>query len=341
MVSSVVSDLAGARIATVGHYQECAALSRLPATGIASSEELPSGPSRSLSINGNQLMGRTAMAYRSLLALAAVAAALASSASAQILDYGKYPDLKGQWLPIGGPGRFDMSKAWGPGQEAPLTPEYQAIFEANLADQAAGGLGYDRDFVCQSPGMPRVTNGYGEIEFVITPDTTYVMTQHIHDNRRIFTDGRDWPANLEPAFLGYSIGTWVDTTGGGRYDHLQVETRGPFKGPRAYDTSGLPLHQDNQTIVKEDIFLDHADREVAHDEVTVFDHALTRPWIVMKNYRRVSSRQPYWREINCAENNNHLEIGKQPYMLSADGYLMPTKRDQPAPDLRYFKPAPK
>ncbi len=275
------------------------------------------------------------MTCRSLLGAFALLALSAPSAGAQIFDYSKYPDLKGQWLPIGGPGRFDISKTWGPGQEAPLTPEYQAVFEANLADQAAGGQGHDRDWVCQSPGMPRVTNGYGELEFVITPDTTYFMIQHIHDNRRIFTDGRDWPANLEPAFLGYSIGKWIDTSRDGRFDVLEVETRG-FKGPRSYDTSGLPLHQDNQTIVKERFYVDKADREVAHDEVTVIDHALTRPWTVMKNYHRVSNARPYWREINCAENNNHVEIGNEPYMLSADGRLMPTKKDQPPPDLRYF-----
>jgi hypothetical protein len=279
------------------------------------------------------------MIYRGLLGAIALMA-LSGSAGAQIFDYSQYPDLKGQWLPVGGPGRFDMSKAWGPGQEAPLTPEYQAIFEANLADQAAGGQGYDRDFVCQSPGMPRVTNGYGEIEFVLTPDTIYILTQHIHDNRRVFTDGRDWPANLEPAFLGYSIGRWIDGNRDGHYDMLEIETRG-FKGPRAYDTSGLPLHQDNQTVVKERIYVDKDDRNVVHDEVTVIDHALTRPWSVMKNYHRVSNTQPYWREINCAENNNHLEIDKQAYMLSADGYLMPTKKDQPPPDLRYFKPLQK
>jgi hypothetical protein len=280
------------------------------------------------------------MTCRSLLCAIALAALSTSSAPAQILDYSKYPNLKGQWSPIGGPGRFDIGKTWGPGQEAPLTPEYQTIFEANLADQAAGGQGHDRDWVCQSPGMPRATNGYGQIEFVITPTTTYVLTQHIHDDRRIFTDGRDWPANLEQAFLGYSIGRWVDTRHDGHFDMLAVETRG-FKGPRSYDTSGLPLHDDNQTIVREKIYMDKADPDVAHDEVTVIDHALTRPWSVMKNYRRGAEAQPYWREVNCAELNNHVEIGKEPYMLSADGLLMPTKKGQAPPDLRYFKPAPK
>jgi hypothetical protein len=33
----------------------------------------------------------------------------------------------------------------------------------------------------------------------------------------------------------------------------------------------------------------------------------------------------------------HIEIAKEGYVLSADGYLMPTRRDQPPPDLRFFK----
>jgi len=276
------------------------------------------------------------MHERSLLGSIALAAALLTTiAGAQAFDDAKYPNLKGQWRSIGGPMRFDGSKPWGPGQEAPLNAEYQAIFETNLADQAAGGQGYDRDFVCQSPGMPRITNGYGQMEIVVTPDTTHVLIQHIHDNRRIFTDGRDWPEELNPTFLGYSIGKWIDTDGDGRYDVLEVETRGPFKGPRAFDGSGLPLHADNGTVVKERIYVDKADPNVAHDEVTVIDSALTRPWTVMKNYRRSPDPRPRWTEENCSE-NNHIEIGKEDYMLSFDGLLMPTRKDQPGPDLRHF-----
>jgi hypothetical protein len=38
--------------------------------------------------------------------------------------------------------------------------------------------------------------------------------------RRIFTDGRDWPTDIEPAYLGYSIGRWIDEDGDGRYTVL-------------------------------------------------------------------------------------------------------------------------
>jgi hypothetical protein len=277
------------------------------------------------------------MLARALCVIAA--AAFSTAAGAQILDYSKYPDLGGQWRPIGGPGRFDMSKPAGRGQMAPLTPEYQKIFEDNLKDQAAGGQGTTSTYKCLSPGMPRVTNAYGETEFIITPDTTYILMDHILDDRRIFTDGRDWPAELEPTLLGYSIGKWIDSKGDGRYDVLEVETRG-FRGPRVFDGSGLSLHEDNQTIVRERIFIDQADSEVAHDEVTVIDHALTRPWTVMKNYRRVADPRPFWTEEYC-ETNNHVMIGDQHYVLSADGLLMPAQKDQPPPDLRYFKQAPK
>ena len=55
----------------------------------------------------------------------------------------------------------------------------------------------------------------------------------------------------------------------------------------------------------------------------------------MKTFRR--ERNVLWFEENCGENNNHVVVGKEYYFLSADGYLMPTRKDQPPPDTRYFK----
>jgi hypothetical protein len=274
------------------------------------------------------------MQYRSAMAALALLAAV-FTAPAQTLAWNEtsYPDFKGQWRAIGDPGRFDPSKDPGPAQQAPLTPEYQILYEASLRDQAAGGPGPAQS--CISPGMPRVANGYGQMEVIVTPRTTYIAVEHINDNRRIYTDGRPWPAELEPTALGYSIGSWIDTDGDGRYDVLEVETRG-FAGPRTFDDSGIPLHADDQTIVRERISLEKSNPDIFHDEVTVLDHALTRPWTVTKSYRRSPDRQPYWREVVCAETNKHIAIGKQDYMLSPDGQLMPTRKDQPPPDLRYF-----
>jgi hypothetical protein len=270
-------------------------------------------------------------------AIVLLAALTMASAAALAFDEAKYPDLKGQWNRIGAP-RWDPTSRTNEG--APLTPEYKAIHEANLKDQAAGGQGTDPTYTCLSPGMPRSMNVYEAMEVVVTPNTTYILIDHIHDSRRIFTDGRPWPTNAEPTFQGYSIGKWIDTDGDGRYDVLEVETRN-LKGPRAWDASGLPLHSDNQTVVNEKIYLDKADRNLLVNEITVIDNSLTRPWTVVKKVRREQTAQPVWREVICAENNNHVEIGKENYFLSADGFLMPARKDQAAPDLKYFKPTQK
>ena len=272
------------------------------------------------------------MIYRIWLAAIALTALSISCASAEIFDYSKYPDLKGQWLPIGGPGRFDMSKAWGPEQEAPLTPEYQAIFEATLKDRASGGLRGDPTGLCVPHGLPRMMVAIFPVEFVVTPNVTYYLTDYTTP-RRIFTDGRKWPDEVLPSFNGYSIGRWIDEDGDGRYDVLEVETRG-FKSPRTFEGSGLQLHRDGASVIKERIYLDKTDEGLLYDEVTTIDNALTRPWTVKRSYRR--ERDAVWDIVDCAENNPHVVIGDETYMLSADGYLMPTKTGQPSPDLRYF-----
>jgi len=269
------------------------------------------------------------MLYRgSVRALALAGVLCVTLTGARAWDDSKYPDFNGQWRPIGGPGRFARD------QRAPLTKEYQAIFNAT---KEFGGQGTSNmTYLCFSPGMPRVVNGYGEMEFVNTPTTFHILVDHIYDNRRIFTDGRPWPEEIEPTLLGYSIGRWIDTTGRGRYDVLEVETRG-FRGPRAFDATGLPLHHDNQTIIKEKLYVDAKDSNIVHDEVTVIDHALTKPWTVVKNYQRSAEARPVWTEENCPETNNHVRVGKDDYMVSGDGFLMPTEKGQKAPNLKYFK----
>jgi hypothetical protein len=277
------------------------------------------------------------MHYRRAIGAVALAAALGVTiGGARAFDETKYPDLKGQWLRTDtGTPRYDPSKPAGRGQQAPLIPEYQAILEASLADQAAGGQGYDPTSTCLAPGLPRVMNNYEGAEFVVTPGTTHILMEHIHDSRRIYTDGRAWPEDIEPSFSGYSIGKWVDEGETGRFNLLEIETRG-FKGPRSYDNTGLPLHKDNQSVIKERIFLDTAYPNFLYDEITTIDHALTHPWTATKKYHRVQNPRPVWRESVCAENNPHVEIRKQDYMLGADGLLMPAKKDQPPPDLKYF-----
>jgi hypothetical protein len=272
------------------------------------------------------------MACRSALGTFALATTLTMAApGAEAFDEARYPDFASQWIRVGDL-QWDPSKPPGLGQQAPLTPEYQAIFDTSLAEQAAGGHGNDRRFTCRSSGMPRNMTAVYPIEIVIQPMITYILSEYWMP-RRIYTDGRDWPSGVERAFAGYSIGRWIDEHGSGHYDVLEVETRN-MKGPRDFDVDGLPMHEDNETIIKERIYLDKANPDLLHDEITTIDNALTRPWTVMKTYKR--EKNPIWNEYDCNEGNNHVAVGKENYFLSADGYLMPARKGQRPPDLRYF-----
>jgi hypothetical protein len=129
--------------------------------------------------------------------------------------------LKGQWTVIITPGlegqavKFDPTKPWGRGQQAPLTAEYQKVHEDSMADQAKGGLGNYPTATCHPGGMPRMMS-VGEYEYIIEPETTYILIGGEDHYRRIFTDGRPWPTDIEPTYAGYSIGNWIDEDGSGR-----------------------------------------------------------------------------------------------------------------------------
>ncbi len=278
------------------------------------------------------------MLFRSAIgAVALVAALLATPCAAQVVDFGKYPNFKGQW--VRGPGSPNNWRALaGP---APLTPEYQKVFEQITADFKAGGGGNWPSTFCIPAGMPAMMSLYDPAEIIVMPEITWILISHNDDSyRRIYTDGRPWPEDAEPTFAGYSIGKWIDEDGDGKYDVLEVETRF-LKNPRGYDTSGIPFHSDNQAEIKERIYLDKADRNKLYDEITVLDHALTRPYSKKQTATRNPDPRPVWHSDVCSENNPHIRIGNEPYYLSADGKLMPSKRNQAPPDLSYFKQAPK
>jgi hypothetical protein len=282
------------------------------------------------------------MLYRNLIGTVALAAGLTMAVvDAQAFDQTKYPDWAGAWRRIPVPGvngqpGYDQTKRLGPAQQAPLTPEAEAVLKSSMADQAKGGQGNYPTYICLSPGMPRVMTPYGSMEFVVTPDTTHIFIEHVHDSRRIFTDGRDWPKDMHLTLQGYSIGKWIDSDGDGRFDTLEVETRG-LRGPRAFDASGMPMFSDPDSRVLEKISIDKSNPNVMFDEITTIDKALTRPWTVTKRYSRNPKENLDWAEENCAEGNGHVEIQGQGYFLGGDGSLMPTRKDQPGPDLRFFK----
>jgi hypothetical protein len=266
-------------------------------------------------------------------AVALAAALLATSAFAQVVDFGKYPDLKGQWDRTGPPNNWRQLA--GP---PPLTPEYQKIYDDSIAEQRAGKPGNWPSTFCLPEGMPAMMNLYNPMEIIVTPETTYILMSHNNDvYRRIYTDGRDWPKDAEGTLVGYSIGKWIDENGDGKYTALEVETRF-LRGPRAYEVTGIPFHEDNQTVIKERFWLDKNDSNTLYDEITVIDNAMTRPYVkVQKAVRKPNNTRPVWLLETCPEDNVWVKIGDEAYVRNlTNGKLMPAYKDQPAPDLSYF-----
>jgi hypothetical protein len=153
-------------------------------------------------------------------AIEVVGALIMIVSAAQAASDTKYPDWKGAWerfVPpnsvldagnnirtAGGQPSFDQTKPWGHRQQALLTPEYQKVLENSVADQDKGGEGnfFDHAVRCMPGGMPLMTIAFTPLEFVVTSETTYVLTGNVEPNRRIYTDGRDWPTDLEPTYAG-------------------------------------------------------------------------------------------------------------------------------------------
>jgi hypothetical protein len=264
---------------------------------------------------------------------------MASTGPMHAFDESKYPGWRGVWQQLPG-----SSASWDPSRppgaaahEAPLTAEYRAIYEDNLKQEAEGGLEADPTRRCIPAGFPRVMMAVRPMEIVIMPNATYFMLQEFNTLRRVYTDGRKFPADFEPSYTGYSIGEWQASARGGKYDTLSIETRG-IRGPHTYDASGIPFHKDGEAVVTEKLSADKANPDILHDEITTVDHALTRPWTVTRSYSRAGKEALLeWSEHLCLEDESRVEIANQIYKLSPEGLLMPVRKGQKPPDLGYFK----
>jgi hypothetical protein len=130
------------------------------------------------------------MTYRRLFCFVALTGALLSTtATAQVVDFGKYPNFSGQWSrPAGNPNNW--RQVAGP---PPYTAESEKKFAEVQAISKQGNPANWPSTFCIPTGMPAMMNLYNPMEIVITPAETYVLMSHNNDQiRRIYTDGRSW-----------------------------------------------------------------------------------------------------------------------------------------------------
>ncbi len=106
-------------------------------------------------------------------------------------------------------------------------------------------------------------------KIVETPGLTLILTEQLTQFRQIFTDGRSFPPDMQPAWFGYSIGHWGGET-------FVIETAG-FNDQTWLDDSGHPNTEAMRTqerFTRTDF--GHMKLEVVVDD----PKAYTKPWSV-------------------------------------------------------------
>jgi hypothetical protein len=201
-----------------------------------------------------------------------------------VLD--KLPDWGGVWvLELGRPRSAPQLK----GAYLERYQQAKAQADANHGEFARPGTTY-----CATPGMPyQMGVAQYPMEFLLTPGRVTVLFEAWTQVRRVFTDGRPHPADLDPTFYGHSVGHWEN-------DALVIDTTALKPGALLAQGVG---HSDKETIL-ERIHLAKEDPDELVDEMTVTDpEALVQPWSQTLRYRR--HREWDLLEYVCAENDRN------------------------------------
>jgi len=89
------------------------------------------------------------------------------------------------------------------------------------------------------------------------------------------------------------------------------------------DARDFRCTKDNQTLVKERLFLDKNDKDILRNEITTIDKAFTRPWTVGKTIKWCTIRV-VGISLPAALQCGFHSVDE--YRLGPDGRLMPALR---------------
>ena len=186
----------------------------------------------------------------------------------------------------------------GPGGTRPkLTPAAMAMLEEG-SRRSAEAITYDENLSqCGPPGFPRWLSIPFLREFIVRLEQTWLSSETVNNVRRIYTDGRDHPPEVEryPLYYGDSIGFWDG-------QKLVIHTTQLM----ARDMGRNTLRQSEQMETVE--IWENVDDLTIRAHAWFYDPAiLEEPWYVQRRYARVpnddkSLRMRYW---HCGENQNN------------------------------------
>jgi hypothetical protein len=206
---------------------------------------------------------------------------------------------------LGGKGMWDLKRIFDMGarepeiekpQDVPLNAKGKAIYQARLANLQKE----DPEARCMPPGIPRMLyTPYPAQIMQLSDRVVFIYEGGAHIWRVIWLDGREHPKDLNPTWLGDSIGHWEGDT-------LMVDVVG-LNDRTWLDNSGHP-HGDKLHVVEK---FSRPDANTLHYEATIDDpDYYTRPWTVPLNIKWAAGQELL--EYICQENNKDVEhlVGK-------------------------------
>ena len=176
-------------------------------------------------------------------------------------------DLSGIWRAA--EGKY-LQNITGDLPEVPFQPWAAALYKERVA-VLAKGRPTER---CLPHGVPdAMMVRTGPWKIVQTPRVTLILFEEMNHYRQVFTDGRGFPKDPNPTWLGYSIGKWEGDT-------FVVDTTG-FNDQTWLDDPGHP-HTDAMHAIERFRRPDFGHLEIA---ITIDDpKAYTTPWTVTARF---------------------------------------------------------
>jgi hypothetical protein len=221
------------------------------------------------------------------------AAALWALAAAPALAL---PDWNGMWMPVRpprAPGAPRPSADPASDKLPSLTPPYQAIYDKAQALFAKGDLSMDKTVNCEPAGMPLMMSFDNGGEVLMTPGRVTVISEFAGDVRRIFTDGRQHPADLDLSYEGHSIGHWEG-------DDLVVDT--VAISPKA-SLNLVGSQQSDKMHITERFHSPEPGRLNIRFHIED-PEAFTKPWDYTVMWQRDKDPLDYVHEYYCDNNRN-------------------------------------
>ncbi len=182
-------------------------------------------------------------------------------------------------------------------EASPMRPETAAQFERLSATR--GRLSPTAN--CLPPGLTQADLAPAPLKIVQAPGVIVVLYENFGGHRQIYLDGRAFPPDPQPLWLGYSVGHWEGDT-------LVVDSRG-FNDKSRLDALGHP-HSESLHVVERFHRRDVGRMDVS---LTVEDAAMyRRPFTVTAVDRLVPDSDVG--EFYCAENEKdlaHMTMGQR------------------------------